>query len=254
MVTATALREAALEFVAEVESLFGDRLASIVLYGSIPREEAVLGLSDVNLLVLLDSVSTHDLLRLSPAAGRWMSSGKASPLMFGTEEFRRSVDAFAIEISDLKDRREVLFGSDPVANLEVPLSAMRHQIEHELRARRVQLHQAMLLAAKNPEQVGDLLLRSLPAFVCYLRAILRLAGRDVPDDSEDVIRAAANVIDTGPEPFLTVWGWRRAGAAPDLLLSDPVVQGYDKLIDLAIAWVDANHELASASLTAGGSE
>lgn len=254
MVTAPDLRRTAVEFVAEVETLFSDRLVSIVLYGSLPREEAVLGLSDVNLLVLLDSASTHDLLRLAPAARRWVSSGMATPLLFGAEEFRRSADAFAIEIADLKDRREILFGSDPVVDLDVPLSAMRHQIEHELRARRVQLHEGMLLAALNPEQVGELLLRTLPAFVCYLRAILRLAGRDVPDNSEDVIRAAANVIDAAPEPFLTVWSWRRAGAAPGLLLTDPVVEGYDRLIDLAIAWVDANHVLASAGLTAGDSE
>ncbi len=232
-------RQAALEFVAEVETLFGERLESIVLYGSVPRHEAVLGASDINLIVILDRVSVEDLERLAPVTRRWVSSGRATPMLFGAEEFRRSSDAFAMEMADMLDRREILFGRDPVAGLEVNLPAMRHQLEHEMRARRTQLREGMLVTAQDPGSVGDLLLRAIPAYVCYLRAILRLADRDISDSSEDVIRAAANVVDAAPEAFLSVWSWRKAGATPALRLTDPVVKGYDALVDQAIAWVDA---------------
>ena len=217
---------------------FGERLVSVVLYGSVPRRESVLGISDINLLVLLDRVTLDDLRCMSAIARRWVDLGRAAPMLFGREEFRRSSDAFAIELADLRDRREVLHGEDPVADLDLPRSALRHQLEHELRARHSQLREGLMLTAPVPSAVGELLERAIPAFVCYLRAILRLSGRDVPATSEDVIRAAANLVGARPDAFLDVWGARRAGFVPEIGMEDPIVEAYLELVERSIDWVD----------------
>jgi hypothetical protein len=230
--------EAISEAVEELIAAFGERLTSVVLYGSVPRRESVLGVSDINLLVLLDRVAFDDLRRMSAIARRWMDLGRAAPLLFGRDEFRQSTDAFAIEMADLLDRREVVYGEDPAVGLTVPRSALRHQLEHELRARHTQLREGLMLTAPVPAAVGELLERALPAFVCYLRAIVRLAGREVPAGSEDVIRAAANLVDARPDAFLDVWGARRAGFVPEIGIEDPLVEVYVEFVERCIDWVD----------------
>lgn len=224
--------------VTELKEMFGERLESVVLYGSVPRHESVLGVSDINVLVILDEVRLDDLRRISPIARNCIELGRSEPRLFGAEEFRRSADAFAIEMADLLDQRQVLFGRDPVAGIEVPGAALRHQLEHEIRARHIQLRAGLMIAAPLPAAVGGLLEDALPAYVCYLRAVLRLAGRNVPVSSEDVIRAASNVIGARPDAFLDAWGSRKSGSTLVTAIDDPLVEGYLEIIDHAIAWVD----------------
>lgn len=226
------------EVVEGLTAEFAGRLRSVVLYGSVPRHESVLGVSDINLLILLDRVTLDDLRGVSSIARRWIDFGGAAPMLFGWDEFRRATDAFAIEMADLRDRREVLYGEDPVADLIVPRVALRHQLEHEIRARHAQLREGLMLTAPIPSGVGELLERALPAFVCYLRAILRLAGREVPATSEDVIRASANLVAARPDAFLDVWGARRAGFVPEIDIKDPIVEAYLELVERSIDWVD----------------
>lgn len=226
--------------VTELTETFGERLESVVLYGSVPRHESVLGVSDINLLVILDEVGLDDLRRISPIARHCVELGRSEPRLFGAEEFRRSADAFAIEMADLLDQRQVLFGTDPVAGIEVPGAALRHQLEHEIRARHIQLRAGLMISAPFPAAVGGLLEAALPAYVCYLRAVLRLAGRNVPVSSEDVIRAASNVIGANPDAFLDAWGARKAGATLVVAIDDPLVEGYLEIIERAIGWVDGH--------------
>ena len=53
------VHESADAMIAALEEVFGDRLQSLVLYGSVTRHENVPGLSDRNLLVILDRVTTE---------------------------------------------------------------------------------------------------------------------------------------------------------------------------------------------------
>ena len=234
----TQAAEATGVLVTELRETFGERLESVTLYGSVPRHESVQGVSDINLLVILDEVVLDDLRRISPMARHCVELGRSEPRLFGAEEFRRSADAFAIEMADLLEQRQVLYGRDPVAGIEVPAESLRHQLEHEIRARHIQLRAGLMVAAPLPEAVGGLLEDGLPAYVCYLRAVLRLAGRSVPVSSEDVIRAASNVIGARPDSFLDAWGARKAGSTLVVAIDDPLVAGYLEIIERAIMWVD----------------
>jgi predicted nucleotidyltransferase len=229
----------AAEIAGDFRRTFGDRLESVVLYGSVPRREAVPGLSDVNLLVLLDDVEVRDLAAAGGLARRWVEAGNCAPLLFGWEELRRSADVFAIELADMRDRREVLAGRDPIPGLEIRSASLRLQLERELRGRWTQLREGMMMAAGRPAEVGDLLLRALPTFACHCRAVLRLVDRDLPVETEDVIRAAGNVVGADPTAMVEAWAWRRAGGAPPVGLDHPVVAGFGAFVKRVIEWVDA---------------
>ncbi len=231
--------KAARELAADFQRTFGDRLVSVVLYGSVPRHEAVPGLSDVNLMVLLDRVSLPDLAAAGGLARRWVEAGNCVPLLFGWEELRRSADVFAIELADMRDRREVLLGRDPIPELEIHPESIRLQLELELRGRWTQLREGLMLAAGDRREVGELLIAALPTFACHCRAVLRLVGRDIPVDTEDVIRATGNVVGADPSAMVEAWAWRRGGKAPPMGLDHPVVLGSGDFVRRVIEWVDA---------------
>ncbi|HEX7118759.1 MAG TPA: nucleotidyltransferase domain-containing protein [Longimicrobiales bacterium] len=228
----------AAEFAEALHEKLGERLHSALLFGSVARGEAVQGVSDINVLVLLDRIDADALRAASPLARRWAKSGNTAPLLMAEEEWRRAADVFAIELADMRDAHRILHGRDPLAELEVDVASLRLQTERELRGKLLQLREGMLLAAEDEAAVGRLLLLALPSFVTYLRATLRLAGRDVPPRTPEVIEAAARLVESDPAPLLRTWEARTRRQPIRAGVDAPLVVGYYALAERTAAYVD----------------
>ena len=105
--------------VRELAQALGDRLVSVVLYGSAARGDFQQATSDVNLLVVLDSLAPDRLEALSGAFGGWTRKKQPLPRVFSKELIAESADVFPIEFLDLQSRRQVLHGEDPFEGVEV---------------------------------------------------------------------------------------------------------------------------------------
>jgi hypothetical protein len=138
----------------------------------------------------------------------------------------------------MRDHRQVLFGDDPLAGAPVDRAALRGQAEHELRGRLVQLHEALMLAALEPQRVGGVLLTALPSFATYFRSALRLAGRPAPARMEEAVRAVATLVGGAPEGFLAAVSGRESREPPRLTVADPVTTTYYDLVRRVLAYVD----------------
>ena len=231
-------REAAERLTAGLRERAGPNLRSVVLHGSVARNEAVAGVSDVNVLVLLAEAGPDELRAIAPLAREWLDSAGAPPLILTEREWARAADVFAIEVADMKDAHELLFGSDPVASLDVKRSELRLQTERELRGKLLQLREATLLAAESPTELGWLLTAALPSFTAFMRATLRLAGRDVPADTSSVIIATAETIAADPSPFAAVWEERSRGRRIEAKIDDAIVADYYGLAERMADHVD----------------
>ncbi|HUF11801.1 MAG TPA: nucleotidyltransferase domain-containing protein [Longimicrobiales bacterium] len=231
-------RDSAQRLTAGLRERAGTNLRSVVLHGSVAREEAIAGVSDVNVLVLLDEARPDQLRALAPLAREWLESAGGPPLILTEREWKRAADVFAIEVADMKEAHELLFGTDPVAALEPKRHELRLQTERELRGKLLQLREGTLLAAESPAELGWLLSAALPSFTAYMRATLRLAGRDVPRDTPSVILATAEVIVADPAPFAAVWEARWAGRKLEAKIDDPIVADYYGLAERMADHVD----------------
>jgi len=231
-------REAAERLTAGLRERAGPNLRSVILHGSVARNEAVAGVSDVNVLVLLDDASPEHLRAIAPLAREWKESAGAPPLIFEEREWQRAADVFAIEVADMKDAHELLYGMDPVATLEPKRNELRLQTERELRGKLLQLREGTLLAAESPTELGWLLTAALPSFTAYMRATLRLAGKPVPKDTPSVIIATAETIAGDPAPFAAVWQARAAGRKLEATIADPIVADFYGLAERMADHVD----------------
>jgi predicted nucleotidyltransferase len=230
-------REQAEAFVEELRGAAGDRLRSATLFGSAARGEWIEGVSDVNVMILLDTLDAPLLARTSPAV-RHAVEGGVVPLVMELEEWRRAADVFPIELADMRDHHVALFGEDPVTGGPVDPSLLRLQAERELRGKLLHLHGGMLMAAEDPKRLGGLFALALPSFLTYMRATLRLAGDPVPPDSRAVIERACARVDADPAPFLEILGARAAGGAPEIRLTDPVADAFNTSATKLATYID----------------
>jgi hypothetical protein len=231
-------RGAAVEIARRLQHAFCGGLRTVLLYGSAARGEYIAGVSDLNLLVLLDAIEPARLAAAAPTCRDVLERHGAAPLLMSGDDWARAADAFAIEVADMHDAHVVLHGEDPVGQLSVDARALRLQAERELRGRLIRLHTAMLVVGDDPQRLGDLLVAALPAFATYLRAALRLADRRVPGELAGVLTEGAALVGADAGPLLRV---QRARAAHDALVTgidDAVVRGFDDAAQRTAMFID----------------
>jgi predicted nucleotidyltransferase len=231
-------RQLADAFTAELRDAVGPRLQAAALFGSAARDEWISGVSDINILVLLDALDAALLSRAAPAVRHALQQG-ITPLVMELAEWRMAADVFSIELADMKDAGVPLFGDDPAAGAAVQPAILRLQAERELRAKLLHLHGGMIVAADDGERLGQLLVHALPSFVTYLRAALRLAGRPVPRESHAVIEQGCALADADAAPFLTVLDARTAGGQLHTTLSEPLADNFNTAATRLANFIDA---------------
>jgi predicted nucleotidyltransferase len=231
-------RKLAEDFVTALRGALGTRLQAASLYGSAARGEWIDGLSDVNVLVLLENIDPRTLADAAPAA-RGALAGGLAPLPVETAEWARAADVFPIELADMKDASIPLFGDVSPNGFPADAAGMRLQAERELRAKLIQLHAGMLALAQDRKGLGEMLVRALPSFTTYLRAALRLAGKPVPRASGEVIVEGCKLTSADPAAFLRVLEARAAGGKLELNLRDPLADQFNAAAERLAAFTDA---------------
>jgi predicted nucleotidyltransferase len=197
------------DFVTRLRQATGDNLQSIVLYGSAASGEFHKGYSNVNLLVVVREVSLATLTAIASPVKKWKHH---PPLVLTQQELERSSDVFSIELLDMQQRHRVLFGSDPLANLQIPMHLHRAQLEYELREKSILLRERVLLDAGNSSRLWDLLFASLPAFATLFRHALIALGEPAPQAKREAMLALAKRVSFDPSAFLQAMDIREGKA------------------------------------------
>lgn len=210
----------------DLAGLYGADLESVVLYGSAARGHFHQGVSDLNVLVLLREAGPAALRRATPLARAWVEEGNPPPLVFAAEEWRRSSDVFPIELADIRDAHRVLHGADPFEGVRIEPAHLRLQCENELKGKHVQLRERYLLLSDRPEELGQVLKRSLSTFLVLFRTVLRLVGEEPPHDPEETIRRTAERAGFDAAPVLAILRARQQGGALRPAADAPEVAGY----------------------------
>jgi len=196
------------ELVNRLKEAAGKNLESVVLYGSAASGTYRPGTSDVNVLCTLVTMDVHELQMLAPVVQWWTHEEKEPPpLFFLTEELHRSTDVFAIESLDLKRAHRVLFGKDPVANLEISMNLHRLQVERDLRLLLLRLRQHVLLAGKNEMEFTALLKRTDSSSNTLLRHALLAFGEEPPAEPLALYERIAELTGANAFAFQNVHGF-----------------------------------------------
>jgi predicted nucleotidyltransferase len=190
-------RAAVDRFVAAVREAFGRDLLSVVLYGSAASGEYVPGRSDINLALVLESITLEALARCRPHLAAWRKDAVALPLLLTPDDIRRSADIFPVEFLDICEHHVLLHGNDFFADLSIDPRYLRFQVEHELKAKLISLREAYLggLDRARPEGlIEDLFATSVPAVLALGRNLLRAAGHRPPARKADTPAALGRAL------------------------------------------------------------
>lgn len=193
-------------FADELKHLLGSNLIAVFLYGSVATGDFFPAKSNLNFLVILDTLDPLTFSKLSERSRRWSRQFRVAPLFLTKKEFFHSLDVFPLEFLEMKDKHIWIYGENIFRKIKLARKDLRLQCEHNLRSKFLLLRQGYL---HDPRRVKDLLAVSAGAIAVLLRGIIHLKRDKAPLKHEEVIALAADLFDINPQPFLQALELRR---------------------------------------------
>jgi predicted nucleotidyltransferase len=224
------------DLVDRLRKAHGDRLVSVILYGSAASGDHHGEFSDLNVLCVLTRVSPAELGASEPIF-KWWRDGNPTPLLLSEDEVRTSTDCFPIEFHDMQETRRVLFGKDVIQDLEIDRTFYRAQVEHELRAKLLRLRQKAAGVLGDKPALLRLMIDSVSNFLVLARHALLLSGLGAGAGKRQVAVNLAG-IQVDAAPFQTLLDLRERAKKSGDVDVETLFASYLKQIEAMVAHVD----------------
>lgn len=222
-----------------LKTALGDRLVSVVLYGSAAMGDWHQHSSDLNVLCVLNQLSPNELGQSEPIFRWWREQGNPPPLLLTEEEVRTSTDCFPMEFHDMQEHRRVLYGTDLIAGLEIDRSFYRAQVEHELRAKQIRLRQRAAEALANSDGLLKLMTASVSTFCVLARHALILSGHEPRWKKSEIAAALEQVMNRPLKGINEILAIRATGKRNAQMNTLSLLEAYLKETDALVRFVDA---------------
>ena len=226
------------QLVERLTKALGDRLVSVVLYGSAAAGEHHAAFSDYNVLCVVTVLTPRELAAVADVFRWWREKGSPAPLLLTEHELATSTDCFAIEFNDIKQHHQLLFGKDVISALVVEQTFYRAQVEHDLRAKLLRLRQKASGMLQDPDLLRRLLVDSLSTFAVLFRHALLLDGAAAPTRKREIVAAAGQRFGFDRAAFDQVLDIRGQRIKPRQAEPVGLLEGYLAAIDRVIDAVD----------------
>jgi hypothetical protein len=176
--------------------------------------------------------------QIASAAAWWRKKKHHPPLVLTDKELKDTADVFSIEFIDMKQRYRVLYGSDVLRELNVPMHLHRAQLEYELREKLFLLRQHILLADANESALWEVMLNSLSSFTTLFRHVLIELGEQGRKLSRDAVQELASRLNFDASAFVQLIDVRAQKADRKQLRAADVATRYLAGIEKVAAAVD----------------
>jgi predicted nucleotidyltransferase len=224
------------QLVEKLRLALGERLVSVILYGSAASGEYDAVFSDLNILCVLDRLMTTELEGVEPVFHWWRELGNPAPLLLTEAEVAGSTDCFPIEFTDMLERRRILFGRDVIEGLAIDRSFYRAQVEYELRTKLIRLRQKAPAVFQERDMLVALMADSGSTFLVLARHALVLAGHAAPRSRQETVASLQEHFGIDPGAFEQLLAVREKRIQPRSVEARAVFARY---LDAVQSLVDA---------------
>lgn len=166
------------ETVAALQAELGGNLYSCCLYGSAVRGNAIEGVSDLNLLIVVVASTPAVHQAIARAVG---GRSQINPFILGRRGFARNARAFAPKFASIRRHHRVLCGADPFTGLAPDPQLERFLCEQALRNLRLRLVYSFVTRSRH-RNYDRFLLNNITPMVVQFSETLRLGGIAIPTE------------------------------------------------------------------------
>jgi predicted nucleotidyltransferase len=216
-----------------IKSTFKDNLCSVMIYGSYVSGNFVEGVSDVNILILLEESIFEQIEKFGADAYKSIKTYKITPLVLTKAEFISSADVFPMEYFDIKERKKVIYGEDETRALSLTKKNLRHQLEDRLRGDVASLRQ-LIIASHGKDKILSSYLNNLFGSINALfKGLLRLKeNRPESTGIEKTVEKIGDVFQLDTKPFSDFVNFRKGEKLDPNTLAKKILVTLENLVTI----------------------
>ncbi|MBI4863834.1 MAG: nucleotidyltransferase domain-containing protein [Candidatus Riflebacteria bacterium] len=227
-------REAVTGFCDELVTALGDGLEAIVLCGSAARGDYRPGRSDINLLVVLETIEVASMKKVVAAVVPSRRHTLA-PIIASKASLRSSTDVFPMEYLLLKEAYQVLWGEDVLASLDVRREHLRLRCEQEIKDVLRKLRSYYVMSAGR--NLGEVMVRTVGGFLETLRVTISVLDGTLPSRVQ-VVDVAARTFGIDGGTLRQVIMLRSMDVPPPPAEAEELYDRYMALVDRVAITID----------------
>ncbi|OGC01686.1 hypothetical protein A2V82_07220 [candidate division KSB1 bacterium RBG_16_48_16] len=182
------------EFTRDYQTVFGEDLVSVYLYGSGAKGEYVRKKSDINFLIVLSEEGISDLAKAFGPVKKWQKRAVSVPLFLTEKYIRSSLDSFPIEFLNIKRYNKLVYGQEILASIEIKKNDLRLRCEEQVKGKLLHLREGFLKTLGGKRALEHLLAVTVPAFASLFAALLTLKDIDAPENKNEILARTADVF------------------------------------------------------------
>jgi|GEM_PF-138607 len=173
--------------VVAVAGHLGDKVRSLLIYGSLARGEWQPASSDVNLCVVMEEMDYEALEPVQEILSKARRRARVVTLVLTLTDLAEATDVFPIKFDDMKRHHILLGGEDVFEDLVVEPRDLAFVAEFKLRNVEWRLRQAFIGSFGDRGWEAQLLLTHFSSAMFPLRAACRIMGYETPNSTDDAI-------------------------------------------------------------------
>jgi hypothetical protein len=225
------------EFSSRLQALFGEDLLAVILYGSAARNTYRKGVSDINILVILEKSSPRKIFEAGRAAKSCLRKYRIAPLIMTKTEFTSAADVFPLEYYDMQDAHTVVYGDAEILSLPLSRANLRYQLEEKLRGAVGDIRCMLITSGGNQKLLWKLLVQWSGVGGALFRGLLRLKGiADIPRDTEKLLECVSKEYEITLEGFSALHRFRQGEKADSLTLAESLLEPLKTLVQAVDAF------------------
>ena len=213
-----------------------ENLYSCCLYGSTVRGNAIEGVSDINLLIVLNDSTGEAHESIRKAIG---DQPRIDPFILARRGLVRSFRAFAPKFASIKRHYRVLYGADPLSGVGVDPELEKFLCEQALRNLRLRLVFSFVTRPRH-HAYDAFVVRNVTQLFVQISEAVRLQGVSLPDDFDSripVLEREFGIDGRVLRDLLVLKG------APRRLTEPEIVELHGRvfpLVDKVLVWIESH--------------
>ena len=186
-------------FFRDLLDVFGPRIHSLHIVGSVLTPDYHPATSDINSVVVFNDLDIGDIRKLAPV-GRAHAKKKISPpLLMTVRHIEDALDVFPVEFLNFSLVHMTAYGKDIFSDLRIDRKDLRLQCERELKVMLIGLRQGYLSMLEDKKRLNEAFFKSIKSYIPLMRGIIYMLGKEPPIPAVQVMETLSVMtgVDTG---------------------------------------------------------
>lgn len=193
-------------YIKRLIDVYGEKIKSVSLYGSVTLKDFNYKKSDINVLVIMDSIGFNDLKSYSVYFNKF--SKKINPLVFTKQYMHSSQDVYPIEFLEMKDRYINIYGEDILSIIGIDRKYLRLECEQQLKGALIKLRQGVLQNGAKTKVLEVLIENSINTIITIFKGLIRIKSEEPPAEKTQVIYRVADMYGINKDIFDSIYKYK----------------------------------------------